>query len=195
MEGYDVECSMCCDVFVDPVVTPCNHKFCKICLRKWLLKQGCRCNTMNCPLCRHGLEDFNYQTWNVDTKNTLIDLFKTIDPSNTSFIELVDSVSRLFFTTYRMLEYERLDKLIDDEMFEKQHYSLFAQLFKFTAIYILVYKKEENLKTIKTQEYLSTSRGRNLNRKSEDRTSSKHHRRYSRHKNPPSPRHHKRILR
>ncbi|KAM9500320.1 E3 ubiquitin-protein ligase TRIM21-like [Clarias gariepinus] len=43
-----LQCSICLDVFVDPVTTPCGHNFCKICLKKywdssphWL-----------CPICK-----------------------------------------------------------------------------------------------------------------------------------------------
>ncbi|KAL0194082.1 hypothetical protein M9458_012378, partial [Cirrhinus mrigala] len=39
----ELQCSICLDVFTDPVTTPCGHNFCKICLN-------------NCPYCK---ETFN----------------------------------------------------------------------------------------------------------------------------------------
>ncbi|XP_073668880.1 E3 ubiquitin/ISG15 ligase TRIM25-like [Paramisgurnus dabryanus] len=43
-----LQCSICLDVFNDPVSTPCGHNFCKICLKKcWDNSQDC-----SCPNCR-----------------------------------------------------------------------------------------------------------------------------------------------
>uniref|UniRef100_A0A672KF09 E3 ubiquitin-protein ligase TRIM39-like n=1 Tax=Sinocyclocheilus grahami TaxID=75366 RepID=A0A672KF09_SINGR len=47
-----LQCSICLDVFTDPVSTPCGHNFCKTCLNKcWDNSQTC-----NCPYCK---ETFN----------------------------------------------------------------------------------------------------------------------------------------
>ncbi|XP_039534347.1 E3 ubiquitin-protein ligase TRIM39-like isoform X3 [Pimephales promelas] len=44
----DLQCSICLDVFTDPVTTPCGHNFCKTCLNKcWDNSQTC-----NCPYCK-----------------------------------------------------------------------------------------------------------------------------------------------
>ncbi|XP_039534360.1 E3 ubiquitin-protein ligase TRIM39-like isoform X2 [Pimephales promelas] len=44
----DLQCSICLDVFTDPVSTPCGHNFCKTCLNKcWDNSQTC-----NCPYCK-----------------------------------------------------------------------------------------------------------------------------------------------
>ncbi|XP_049338867.1 E3 ubiquitin-protein ligase TRIM39 isoform X1 [Astyanax mexicanus] len=41
-------CSICLDVFTDPVSTPCGHNFCMICIKTcWGDSQQC-----NCPLCK-----------------------------------------------------------------------------------------------------------------------------------------------
>ncbi|XP_060797991.1 E3 ubiquitin-protein ligase TRIM39-like [Neoarius graeffei] len=41
-------CSICLDVFTDPVTTPCGHNFCKSCLTQcWEKSQHC-----HCPLCK-----------------------------------------------------------------------------------------------------------------------------------------------
>ncbi|XP_052465125.1 E3 ubiquitin-protein ligase TRIM39-like isoform X1 [Carassius gibelio] len=43
----EIQCSVCLDVFTDPVSTPCGHNFCKICLNKcWDNSQTC-----SCPYC------------------------------------------------------------------------------------------------------------------------------------------------
>ncbi|XP_072518661.1 E3 ubiquitin-protein ligase TRIM39-like [Salminus brasiliensis] len=42
------QCSICLDMFTDPVSTPCGHNFCKICLTQhWDITEHC-----HCPLCK-----------------------------------------------------------------------------------------------------------------------------------------------
>ncbi|XP_056088688.1 E3 ubiquitin-protein ligase TRIM39-like isoform X2 [Rhinichthys klamathensis goyatoka] len=44
----ELQCSICLDVFTDPVSTPCGHNFCKTCLNKcWDNSRTC-----NCPHCK-----------------------------------------------------------------------------------------------------------------------------------------------
>ncbi|CAM4638863.1 unnamed protein product [Leuciscus chuanchicus] len=44
----ELQCSICLDLFTDPVTTPCGHNFCKTCLNKcWDNSQTC-----NCPYCK-----------------------------------------------------------------------------------------------------------------------------------------------
>ena len=44
----ELQCSICLDVFTDPVTTPCGHNFCRTCLSKsWPNSQTCFC-----PLCK-----------------------------------------------------------------------------------------------------------------------------------------------
>ncbi|XP_039468688.1 E3 ubiquitin/ISG15 ligase TRIM25-like [Oreochromis aureus] len=41
-------CSICLDVFTDPVTTPCGHNFCKDCITQhWDMSQRCQC-----PMCK-----------------------------------------------------------------------------------------------------------------------------------------------
>ncbi|XP_071772451.2 E3 ubiquitin-protein ligase TRIM39-like [Centroberyx gerrardi] len=44
----DFSCSVCCDIFKDPVVLSCSHSFCKACLRRWWTKKQIH----ECPLCK-----------------------------------------------------------------------------------------------------------------------------------------------
>ncbi|XDV46549.1 hypothetical protein PO909_014429 [Leuciscus waleckii] len=44
----ELQCSICLEVFTDPVTTPCGHNFCRTCLIKcWMDTQTCFC-----PLCK-----------------------------------------------------------------------------------------------------------------------------------------------
>ncbi|XP_067301602.1 E3 ubiquitin-protein ligase TRIM39-like [Pseudorasbora parva] len=44
----ELQCSICLEVFTDPVTTPCGHNFCRSCLSKcWTNTQTCFC-----PLCK-----------------------------------------------------------------------------------------------------------------------------------------------
>ncbi|KAL6491213.1 hypothetical protein MHYP_G00015580 [Metynnis hypsauchen] len=47
-----LQCSICLDVFTDPVSTPCGHNFCRVCLKKcWDSSSRCKC-----PVC---MEEFS----------------------------------------------------------------------------------------------------------------------------------------
>ncbi|XP_071372539.1 E3 ubiquitin-protein ligase TRIM39-like [Centroberyx affinis] len=44
----DLSCSVCCDIFKDPVVLSCSHSFCKACLQRWWTEKQIH----ECPLCK-----------------------------------------------------------------------------------------------------------------------------------------------
>ncbi|CAL8401076.1 unnamed protein product [Boreogadus saida] len=44
----DLSCSVCCDIFKDPVILSCSHSFCKGCLQTWWTQN----QRQNCPLCK-----------------------------------------------------------------------------------------------------------------------------------------------
>ncbi|XP_076028187.1 nuclear factor 7, brain-like [Genypterus blacodes] len=44
----DLSCSICCEIFKEPVVLSCTHSFCKGCLQKWWRENELH----NCPLCK-----------------------------------------------------------------------------------------------------------------------------------------------
>ncbi|XP_042260587.1 nuclear factor 7, ovary-like [Thunnus maccoyii] len=44
----DLSCSVCHDIFKDPVVLSCSHSFCKDCLKTWWKDK----QTQECPLCK-----------------------------------------------------------------------------------------------------------------------------------------------
>uniref|UniRef100_A0A3B4TJV9 Uncharacterized protein n=1 Tax=Seriola dumerili TaxID=41447 RepID=A0A3B4TJV9_SERDU len=41
-------CLLCCDIFIDPVLLPCSHSFCKDCLKSWWREKL----TRHCPVCK-----------------------------------------------------------------------------------------------------------------------------------------------
>ncbi|XP_053171556.1 E3 ubiquitin-protein ligase TRIM39-like [Scomber japonicus] len=43
----DLSCSVCHDIFKDPVVLICSHSFCKVCLKNWWREK----QTRECPVC------------------------------------------------------------------------------------------------------------------------------------------------
>ncbi|XP_030641253.1 zinc-binding protein A33-like [Chanos chanos] len=44
----DLSCPVCCDIFTDPVLLPCSHSVCEVCVQKfWEAKQF-----QECPVCR-----------------------------------------------------------------------------------------------------------------------------------------------
>ncbi|KAF4111795.1 E3 ubiquitin-protein ligase TRIM39-like isoform X4 [Onychostoma macrolepis] len=70
-----LQCSICLDVFTDPVTTPCGHNFCKICLNKcWNNSQTC-----SCPYCKETFKqrpDLKINT----TLRELVDHYKKKSP-------------------------------------------------------------------------------------------------------------------
>ncbi|XP_036402879.1 zinc-binding protein A33-like [Megalops cyprinoides] len=44
----DLCCSVCCDMFKDPVVLKCSHSFCRVCLQRYWEEKSSR----ECPICR-----------------------------------------------------------------------------------------------------------------------------------------------
>ncbi|XP_067293677.1 E3 ubiquitin-protein ligase TRIM39-like [Pseudorasbora parva] len=75
----ELQCSICLDVFTDPVSTPCGHNFCKTCLNKcWDNSQTC-----NCPYCKETFKqrpDLKINT----TLRELVDHCKRKSPEKTT---------------------------------------------------------------------------------------------------------------
>ncbi|XP_052465104.1 E3 ubiquitin-protein ligase TRIM39-like isoform X2 [Carassius gibelio] len=75
----EIQCSVCLDVFTDPVSTPCGHNFCKICLNKcWDNSQTC-----SCPYCNETFKqrpDLKINT----TLRELVDHYKKKSPEKTT---------------------------------------------------------------------------------------------------------------
>jgi hypothetical protein len=55
LSANDVSCSICKDVFLEPITTPCGHTFCKPCLLQWMIVSG----TSACPQCRFSSSAFS----------------------------------------------------------------------------------------------------------------------------------------
>uniref|UniRef100_A0A672LKX5 E3 ubiquitin-protein ligase TRIM39-like n=1 Tax=Sinocyclocheilus grahami TaxID=75366 RepID=A0A672LKX5_SINGR len=93
-----LQCSICLDVFTDPVTTPCGHNFCKICLNKcWDNSQTC-----SCPYCKETFKhrpDLKINT----TLREVADHYKKKSPEKTPHLrvaglkkhKLMDPVSNL----------------------------------------------------------------------------------------------------
>lgn len=45
----ELSCSICCEIFRDPVVLKCSHSFCRSCLQQFWSKRKSR---RECPICR-----------------------------------------------------------------------------------------------------------------------------------------------
>ncbi|XP_052465135.1 E3 ubiquitin-protein ligase TRIM39-like isoform X2 [Carassius gibelio] len=75
----EIHCSVCLDVFTDPVTTPCGHNFCKFCLNKcWDNSQTC-----SCPYCKETFKqrpDLKINT----TLRELVDHCKKKSPEKTT---------------------------------------------------------------------------------------------------------------
>ncbi|XP_005814111.2 probable E3 ubiquitin-protein ligase TRIM8 [Xiphophorus maculatus] len=70
------QCSICLDIFTDPVSTPCGHTFCKACLtRHWAGKRECQC-----PLCNNKFDKDLKLSVNT-TFREVVDNFKKHHPT------------------------------------------------------------------------------------------------------------------
>ncbi|XP_052415779.1 E3 ubiquitin-protein ligase TRIM39 isoform X3 [Carassius gibelio] len=80
----EIQCSICLDVFTDPVSTPCGHNFCKICLNKcWDNSQTC-----SCPYCKETFKqrpDLKINT----TLRELVDHYKKKSPETLKTTEVL----------------------------------------------------------------------------------------------------------
>ncbi|ROI15987.1 Zinc finger protein RFP [Anabarilius grahami] len=71
----ELQCSICLNVFTDPVSTPCGHNFCKTCLNKhWEDSQTC-----NCPYCKETFKQRPDIKMNTTLKE-LVDHYKKKSP-------------------------------------------------------------------------------------------------------------------
>ena len=60
-EEPEVNCPVCLDSLKEPQKLPCNHVYCKECLRELALHS--QAATISCPVCRHcTVTPLNYQT-------------------------------------------------------------------------------------------------------------------------------------
>ncbi|KAJ8284613.1 hypothetical protein COCON_G00034630, partial [Conger conger] len=41
-------CSVCCDIFKEPVILKCSHSFCRVCVQQYWKEK----NSRECPICR-----------------------------------------------------------------------------------------------------------------------------------------------
>ncbi|XP_052450474.1 uncharacterized protein LOC128011792 [Carassius gibelio] len=77
----ELQCSICLDVFTDPVTTPCGHNFCRTCLNKcWTNTQTCFC-----PFCKQiftRMPDFEINT----TSGTVMGVKQTLQQSQINLI-------------------------------------------------------------------------------------------------------------
>jgi hypothetical protein len=48
----EVTCSICLEVYKEPLILPCSHTYCKACLHD-LVQRGTSGNKLVCPECRH----------------------------------------------------------------------------------------------------------------------------------------------
>uniref|UniRef100_A0A669C597 Uncharacterized protein n=1 Tax=Oreochromis niloticus TaxID=8128 RepID=A0A669C597_ORENI len=70
-------CSICLDVFTDPVSTPCGHNFCKNCIsHHWDISYRCQC-----PVCKNIIHPLSYELFEAELKRVqqyAVDM--TLDP-------------------------------------------------------------------------------------------------------------------
>ncbi|KAM3857790.1 E3 ubiquitin-protein ligase TRIM39-like [Diretmus argenteus] len=61
----DLSCSVCHDIFKDPVLLTCSHNFCKACLQRWWTEKQIR----ECPLCKRRSSPRSEPPCNLGLKN------------------------------------------------------------------------------------------------------------------------------
>uniref|UniRef100_A0A8C1S963 Uncharacterized protein n=1 Tax=Cyprinus carpio TaxID=7962 RepID=A0A8C1S963_CYPCA len=100
----ELKCSICLDVFTDPVSTPCGHNFCKTCLNKcWDNNQTC-----SCPYCKETFKqrpDLKINT----TLREIVDHYKKKSPEKKTarvelFTDLICSIERCQTEVLEMIE-------------------------------------------------------------------------------------------
>uniref|UniRef100_A0A671T1H9 Uncharacterized protein n=1 Tax=Sinocyclocheilus anshuiensis TaxID=1608454 RepID=A0A671T1H9_9TELE len=82
----ELQCSVCLEVFTDPVSTPCGHNFCKSCLSQcWDNSQDCKC-----PLCK---ETFSKRP-DLKINTALRQVAQLFQKKSTAYAELFSDLMR-----------------------------------------------------------------------------------------------------
>lgn len=56
----ELECTICTELFTDPVTLDCGHNFCQVCITKYC-EEWKELGDLNCPLCVHRIKNKNFQ--------------------------------------------------------------------------------------------------------------------------------------
>ncbi|KAI1904987.1 hypothetical protein AGOR_G00011320 [Albula goreensis] len=57
----DLTCSICLDLFKQPVSLPCDHTFCETCINSYWTGPACKGGTASCPQCRMAFPGQSYR--------------------------------------------------------------------------------------------------------------------------------------
>ncbi|ESP05603.1 hypothetical protein LOTGIDRAFT_68744, partial [Lottia gigantea] len=52
----ELSCTLCLELYRNPVMLPCLHSFCYTCLEGFVKAKPCVKNILRCPICRIGVE-------------------------------------------------------------------------------------------------------------------------------------------
>ena len=55
----ELKCSVCDEIFIEPMTLGCGHVYCKHCINEWEANCGNCFAKFNCPNCRHPITQFN----------------------------------------------------------------------------------------------------------------------------------------
>ena len=55
----ELKCSVCDEIFIEPMTLGCGHVYCKHCINEWEVNCGNCFAKFNCPNCRHPITQFN----------------------------------------------------------------------------------------------------------------------------------------
>uniref|UniRef100_A0A673GN38 Uncharacterized protein n=1 Tax=Sinocyclocheilus rhinocerous TaxID=307959 RepID=A0A673GN38_9TELE len=96
----ELQCSVCLDVFTDPVSTPCGHNFCKSCLNQcWSNSQECKC-----PICNETFSKRPDLKINTALRNSLRKSSRKKAASVELFSDLIRSIERCQAELLEMME-------------------------------------------------------------------------------------------
>ncbi|XP_053351067.1 E3 ubiquitin-protein ligase TRIM39-like [Clarias gariepinus] len=111
-----LQCSICLDVFTDPVSTPCGHNFCMICLNEcWDSSLHCRC-----PMCKEEFPTRPTLRVNTFIAGLAAPFKKSVqEKSSNAANQLCSKTKNVFFDTYTHCKpHKTTTKLVRQKLME-----------------------------------------------------------------------------
>ncbi|EJK57889.1 hypothetical protein THAOC_22027, partial [Thalassiosira oceanica] len=107
-------CSICLDVYDNPVQLPCGHSFCEVCLDGWLVKSKFDVRQpRNCPVCRHMVKPSREIISKLKTLSDVVSVFQEagheeLEAAKTEQEDLLGALLKMGYTS------EEIGDMVDE---------------------------------------------------------------------------------
>lgn len=102
------KCSICLDLFNEPIVSSCGHVFCKNCLSDYQFL-GTDVRSKKCPICNKEMSSYSYECFPLKSILDILNLRYKMKNSKTKKIIMLELIEK-----YISEEMSKINILIDD---------------------------------------------------------------------------------